>query len=125
MKVELKLILTEKDKNTAKNIVENHHSYVPTFKSVGRRLDWLIFVDNEVKGMIGVGSSTYPPCKDVLKKLNINKEEYKKIFNNIANNWRFCMTEKIKNVGTMVLKQLREQAPIEWGKKNMEINLYI
>lgn len=117
MKVELKLILTEKDKNTAKNIVENHHSYVPTFKSVGRRLDWLIFVDNEVKGMIGVGSSTYPPCKDVLKKLNINKEEYKKIFNNIANNWRFCMTEKIKNVGTMVLKQLREQAPIEWEKK--------
>ena len=60
--------MTEKDKNTAKNIVENHHSYVPTFKSVGRRLDWLIFVDNEVKGMIGVGSSTYPPCKDVLKK---------------------------------------------------------
>lgn len=117
MKVELKLILTEKDKNIAKNIVENHHSYVPTFKSVGRRLDWLIFVDNEVKGMIGVGSSTYPPCKDVLKKLNINKEEYKKIFNNIANNWRFCMTEKIKNVGTMVLKQLREQAPIEWEKK--------
>ena len=68
MKVELKLILIEKDKNTAKNIVENHHSYVPTFKSVGRRLDWLIFVDNEVKGMIGVGSSTYPPCKDVFKK---------------------------------------------------------
>ena len=27
------------------------------------------------------------------------------------------MTEKIKNVGTMVLKQLREQAPIEWEKK--------
>ena len=117
MKVELKLILTEKDKNTAKNIVENHHSYVPTFKSVGRRLDWLIFVDNEIKGMIGVGSSTYPPCKNVLKKLNINKKKKKKIFNNIANNWRFCMTEKIKNVGTMVLKQLREQAPIEWEKK--------
>ena len=34
------------------------------------------------------------------------------------------MTEKIKNVGTMVLKQLREQAPIEW-EKNMEINLNI
>ena len=63
-------------------------------------------------------------AKTFLKKLNINKEEYKKIFNNIANNWRFCMTEKIKNVGTMVLKQLREQAPIEW-EKNMEINLNI
>lgn len=117
MKVELKLILTENDKNIAKSIVENHHSYVPTFKSVGRRIDWLIFVDGKVKGMIGIGSSTYPPCKDILKRLNISKAEYRKIFNNVANNWRFCMTERIKNVGTMALKQLRKEAPIEWETK--------
>lgn len=117
MKVELKLILTENDKNIAKSIVENHHSYVPSFKSVGRRIDWLIFVDGKVKGMIGIGSSTYPPCKDILKRLNISKAEYRKIFNNVANNWRFCMTERIKNVGTMVLKQLRKEAPVEWERK--------
>ena len=117
MKVELKLILTDNDKNIAKSIVENHHSYVPSFKSVGRRIDWLIFVDGKVKGMIGIGSSTYPPCKDILKRLNISKAEYRKIFNNVANNWRFCMTERIKNLGTMVLKQLRKEAPVEWEKK--------
>lgn len=117
MKVELKLILTENDKKIAKSIVENYHSYVPNFKSVGRRIDWLIFVDGEVKGMIGIGSSTYPPCKDILKRLNISKSEYRGIFNNVANNWRFCMTESIKNVGTMVLKQLRKEAPVEWEKK--------
>lgn len=117
MKVELKLILTDNDKNIAKSIVENHHSYVPSFKSVGRRIDWLIFVDGKVKGMIGIGSSTYPPCKDILKRLNISKAEYRKIFNNVANNWRFCMTERIKNVGTMVLKQLRKEAPVEWERK--------
>lgn len=117
MKVELKLILTENDKKIAKSIVENYHSYVPNFKSVGRRIDWLIFVDGEVKGMIGIGSSTYPPCKDILKRLNISKSEYRGIFNNVANNWRFCMTESIKNVGTMVLKQLRKEAPVEWERK--------
>lgn len=117
MKVELKLILTENDKKIAKSIVENYHSYVPNFKSVGRRIDWLIFVDGEVKGMIGIGSSTYPPCKDILKRLNISKYEYRGIFNNVANNWRFCMTESIKNVGTMVLKQLRKEAPVEWERK--------
>lgn len=117
MKVELKLILTENDKKIAKSIVENYHSYVPNFKSVGRRIDWLIVVDGEVKGMIGIGSSTYPPCKDILKRLNISKSEYRGIFNNVANNWRFCMTESIKNVGTMVLKQLRKEAPVEWERK--------
>lgn len=117
MKVELKLILTENDKKIAKSIVENYHSYVPNFNSVGRRIDWLIFVDGEVKGMIGIGSSTYPPCKDILKRLNISKSEYRGIFNNVANNWRFCMTESIKNVGTMVLKQLRKEAPVEWERK--------
>lgn len=116
-KVSLKLVETEEDKNIAKEIVENHHSYVPTFKSVGRRIDWLVVVDDEIKGMIGIGSSTYPPCKDILRKLQVTKDEYKAIFNNIANNWRFCMSEKIQNIGTMVLKQLRLEAPREWKNK--------
>lgn len=115
----LKLIETEDERQKAKNIVETYHSYVPTYKSVGRRIDWLIYKeenDNPI-GMIGIGSSTYPPCKDILKELNITKEEYKNIFNNIANNWRFCMIEKIPNAGTQILKNMRKQAPIEWKKK--------
>ena len=63
MEITLKLIATNEDRELAKTIVENHHSYVPTFKSVGRRIDRLIAVDDEVVGMIGIGSSTYPPCK--------------------------------------------------------------
>jgi hypothetical protein len=117
MNVRLKLITKEEDKILAKQIVETHHSYVPTFKSVGRRIDWLVVVDGEVVGMIGIGSSTYPPCKDLLNRLSITKNEYKDIFNNIANNWRFCMSKRIPNVGTRVLKQLRKEAPIEWKKK--------
>ena len=45
MNIELKLISNESDRELAKNIVENHHSYVPTYKSVGRRIDWLIYID--------------------------------------------------------------------------------
>lgn len=117
MKVELKLITSEEERDIAKKIVETYHSYVPTFNSVGRRIDWLVLVDNEICGMIGIGSSTYPPCKDLLNKLCMTKMQYKDIFNNIANNWRFCMSKRIPNVGTQVLKQLRKQAPIEWEKK--------
>lgn len=117
MKVELKLITTPEEKNLAKEMVETHHSYVPSYKSVGRRVDWLVLIDGEAKGMIGIGSSTYPPCKDILNRLGISKDEYKSKFNNIANNWRFCMTEHFPNAGTMILKQLRIQAPIVWKAK--------
>ena len=125
MKVELRLITTDEERNIAKEIVETHHSYVPTFNSVGRRIDWLVLVDDEICGMIGIGSSTYPPCKDLLNRLNMTKLEYKDIFNNISNNWRFCMSKRIPNVGTQVLKQLRKQAPIEWEKKYGDKLLYL
>lgn len=117
MEVKLYVADTQSAKTTVNYIIETYHSYVPTSKSVGRRLDWLISVDGEIVGMIGIGSATYPPCKDVLDRLNITKSEYKDIFNSIANNWRFCMTKSIKNAGTMALKELRKQAPIEWKNR--------
>lgn len=115
--VELKLIETEEDRLLAKEIVENHHSYVPTYTSVGRRIDWLIYVDGILSGMIGIGSATYPPCKDLLRYLGMSKDDYRKAFNTIANNWRFCMSRDCPNVGTKILKILRHRARIEWWKK--------
>ena len=67
--------------------------------------------------MIGIGSSVYPPPKDILRYAGMKKDVYKENFNEFGNNWRFCMTKSIKNAGTQILKQLRKQAPIEWKKK--------
>lgn len=117
MDIELKLIEDEQGRDLAKNIVEKHHSYVPTYKSVGRRVDWLVYIDGELCGMIGIGSSTYPPCKDILRHLGMTKAEYKEQFNSFANNWRFCMMKSVRNAGTGILKRLRKQAPIEWKRK--------
>lgn len=112
---------TKQQKEIVKNIIENHHSYVPTNKSVGRRIDWLIYENNEFGcgpiGMIGLGSSVYPPPKDILIRMGISKDEYRSIFNSIANNWRFCLTKSVKNLGSQVLKELRIKAPIAWKKK--------
>lgn len=49
MEIKLKLIATDEDRNID--------------KSVGRRIDWLVENDGEIVDMIGIGSSTYPPCK--------------------------------------------------------------
>lgn len=119
--IELIQVTTPEQKELVKNIIENNHSYVPTNSSVGRRIDWLIYYDNgllpECIGMIGIGSSVYPPPKDILNHLGVSKEQYKTKFNTIANNWRFCFSKSIKNAGTQVLKQLRQKAPGAWKQK--------
>lgn len=123
--IKIELVKTNEQKKTVKNIIETYHSYVASNASVGRRIDWLVYhsdyknilgIEKPI-GMIGIGSSVYPPPKDLLIRLNVSKHEYRDIFNTICNNWRFCMVEKIKNAGTQILKQIREQAPIEWKKK--------
>ena len=115
--IRLKLVETKYEKFLVKNIIRKYHSYVPTHRSVGRRLDWLVYEDMKIIGMIGVGSATYPPSKDMLTHLNINKEGYVKIFNTIGNNWRFCLKYSQKNLGTTILKLFRQEAKIEWKKK--------
>ena len=115
----------EWQKKVVKRMIEKHHSYVPSNRSVGRRIDWLIYHPDylnalgvpQTVGMIGVGSSVYPPPKDLLRYVGMSKSEYKDNFNSFANNWRFCMTKPIPNAGSQVLKQLRHHAPIEWEKK--------
>ena len=72
---------------------------------------------SECIGMIGIGSSVYPPPKDLLSYVGMTKSEYKDNFNSFANNWRYCMTKHIPNAGTQILRQLRSLAPTEWEKK--------
>ena len=119
--IRLELVEYHMQKLQVKRIIEKHHSYVPSNSSVGRRIDWLIYRDNEFPpeclGMIGIGSSVYPPPKSILEYMSLTKFEYKDIFNTIANNWRFCMVKSIPNAGSQILKQLRQLAPIEWKKK--------
>ena len=67
--------------------------------------------------MIGVGSSVYPPPKDLLIHLNLSMVEYRQHFNSFANNWRFCLFDTRKNLGTQTLKALRHEAPKEWERK--------
>ena len=117
----LTLVETDIQKKMVKDIITKHHSYVPSHRSVGRRIDWLIYEDDEFPseciGMIGIGSSVYPPPKDLLSYVGMSKSEYKDNFNSFGNNWRYCMTKPIPNAGSQILKLLRHHAPIEWEKK--------
>ena len=123
--MKLELVNSQWQKDHVKRIIEKHHSYVSSARSVGRRIDWLIYHPDYVNalnvpqavGMIGVGSSVYPPPKDLLTYVGMSKSEYKDNFNSFSNNWRYCMRESITNAGSQTLKLLRRHAPIEWKKK--------
>jgi len=123
--MKLELVNSEWQKIAVKRMIEKHHSYVPSNSSVGRRIDWLIYHPDylnalgvpQAVGMIGVGSSVYPPPKDLLTYVGMSKSEYKDDFNSFSNNWRYCMRESIPNAGSQILKLLRRHAPIEWKKK--------
>ena len=119
--IKLEQVHTEGQRKIVRYLIENYHSYVPSSKSVGRRIDWLIYDDDtfplHAVGMIGIGSSVYPPPKDMLEFIGLSKSEYKDVFNSVANNWRFCMKKSIKNGGTQVLKQVRQLAPNAWKEK--------
>ena len=123
--IRLELVEYHMQKLQVKRIIENHHSYVPSNRSVGRRIDWLIYHSEhtnilgieEPVGMVVLGSSVYPPPKDILSYVGMTKSEYKDNFNSFANNWRYCLTKSIPNLGSQVLKQLRFHAPIEWDRK--------
>ena len=115
--IELKVANDKAAKEFVKETIQNFHSYVPSTSSVGRRIDWIVFSEGKPVGMIGIGSSVYPAPKDILRFVNMSLIEYKECFNTFANNWRFCMREKIKNAGTQILKELRKQAPLYWKQK--------
>lgn len=113
----LKPAESARDKALCRSIIEKYHSYVPSYNSVGRRIDYLIFLHGEAVGVIGIGSSTYPPCKDILKYLKIDKSEYRRIFNTIGNNWRFCLKSNPKNLGTIALSKFRIAVSRDWYVK--------
>ncbi len=123
--IELRIARDQAAKNFIKETIETYHSYVPTTASVGRRLDWVVFYNDKPVGMIGIGSSVYPPPKDILTEVKMTKNVYKDNFNSFANNWRFCMREKIRNAGTQILKELRRQAPLYWKQKYNDDLLYL
>ena len=117
----LEEVKTKEQKDAVREIIENYHSYVPTSDSVGRRIDWLIYEEDgfgvRPVGMIGLGSSVYPPPKDILIEMGVSMEQYRSIFNSIANNWRLCMVKSLPTAGTQILKQLRTIAPAAWKQK--------
>lgn len=105
---------SKEEKDTANRIVMEYHSYVKSPRTVGRCIKYLIQYDNELVGTFWLGSGFKPTPKAILNHMNMSQKEFDHIFNEIADNKRFCMIKSVPNLGSRVLKEIRKRAKIDW-----------
>ena len=108
---------TPQDKKLADSIVIDHHSYVASARTVGRCLKYLIRLDNRIIGTFWIGSGFKPTPKAILNHFHMGQKQYDGIFNKVADNKRFCMSERIPNIGSQILKLIRNRAKSDWKNR--------
>ncbi len=101
----------------ADDIVVKYHSYVASSRTVGRCIKYLIYYNDELVGTFWLGSGFKPTPKPILNYFNKSQKEFDKIFNTVADNKRFCMIKNIPNLGTQILKNVRNRAKKDWYEK--------
>ncbi len=97
------------------HIVEDHHGYLASSKTVGRCLKYAIEDDEgNLAGTFWLGSGFKPTPKAILGFFGMSQGEFDKIFNEVADNKRMCLLSREKNFGTRALKAIRSRARSDW-----------
>jgi len=116
-KLKIRIAETKEQKRMADDIVVRYHSYVASARTVGRCIKYLIYYDNELVGTFWIGSGFKPTPKAILNYFEKSQSEFDGMFNSVADNKRFCMIKQIPNLGTQVLKAVRNRAKKDWYER--------
>jgi len=117
MDLKINIATSESDKKICDNIVIENHSYVASAKTVGRVIKYIIHYENDVVGTFWLGSGFKPTPKSILDYFNKSQSEFDGMFNEVADNKRFCLIKSIPNLGSQVLKKIRNRAKQDWYDK--------
>lgn len=110
----IRIAETKSDKKIADQIVINYHSYVASARTVGRCIKYIINYEGEDVGTFWIGSGFKPTPKSILVHFDKSQSEFDKMFNSVADNKRFCMVKHIPNLGTQILKNIRNRSKKDW-----------
>ena len=80
-------------------------------------MKYIISYEGEDVGTFWIGSGFKPTPKAILNHFSLSQSEYDKIFNEVADNKRFCMIKKIPNLGSQILKEIRNRARTDWKNR--------
>jgi len=108
---------TKLDKKMCDDFVVANHGYVASAKTVGRCMKYMIFNAEQFVGTFWLGSGFKPTPKDLLRHVGLSQSEFDKVFNEYADNKRFCILPGIPNLGSQVLKHIRKTARHDWRSK--------
>lgn len=115
LNLKVEIAETPEQKKMADNIVVEYHSYVATPRVVGRCIKYLISVDGDPVATFWLGSGFKPTPKDILNFFDVGQKEFDGMFNEVADNKRFCiLPNDYKNLGTQILKAIRGRAKKDW-----------
>jgi len=114
--VYLDLVKTDNARLHFNRIVKTYHKYVPTTNYGGRQINWLIKDDKNTLGAIGLGSAIMA-LKDRDSFIGWSKDIRLKNLTKIGNNWRYCLIDKMANLGTKVLSLFITEGKKEWLNK--------
>jgi len=113
-KLTIKIAESKHQKKLADDVVVKYHSYVASARTVGRCIKYLIYYENELVGTFWIGSGFKPTPKSILNYFDKSQKEFDPMFNMVADNKRFCMIKHIPNLGSQVLKAVRNRAKKDW-----------
>jgi hypothetical protein len=113
--IKIRIAETKEDKDIANKIIVDFHSYVNTPKVVGRCIKYIIKFDNKDVATFWLGSGFKPTPKAILNFFKVSQSEFDKMFNEVADNKRFCIKESpVSNFGSQVLSKIRKRAKSDW-----------
>lgn len=101
-------------RNFFREIINTHHKYKDWSDYVGRRIGWVVLLDNEMIGVIGIAS---PPLNISVRDnwIGWNKKQRQKNLVKVANNYRFCLIPQ--GLGSKVLSKFYSTARKAWKEK--------
>lgn len=114
MTLDITVAETQQDRKLADKIVVDYHSYVASSRTVGRCLKYLIHWENRVVGTFWIGSGFKPTPRAILDYFQVGQGEFDAMFNTVADNKRYCMSERIPNLGSQILRAIRKRAARDW-----------
>ena len=109
----IKLATSKEERYMIKKFINDNHSYIKYADRPSRKLYWLLYEDDILVGVFGLGSAFSKP-KDVNTYMTLHDID----FNEMANNIVFCLFgNKDKNAGSRFLSLLRKDAKSVWKTK--------
>ena len=114
MKFNIRLEQCKRTDPRYKEIRDRH--YIPNHGCIGQQIHYLVFLDEEVVGIISGASAVYA-VKARDDYFGLNKDNKRPGLNSIINNVVFRLEKNIKNLGSQILALWRRTIARDWEAK--------